>query len=104
MAALGLGGKDPKANTLSGIKLLMMITLPSNPPSMEVGRHLCSTTPRQSLLSLPLTMSNWTSQPREEHPGEKSDRCNSNTVRLPKVPAGLRRVFLEIREIGKRAA
>ena len=50
---------------LSGIWLIMLIIL----LSLEMGMQLWSTTPRQSLLPLPLEMSNWTSQPSEEYPG-----------------------------------
>ena len=88
------------AKTLSGIELLMLITL----PSMEVVMQLCSTTPRQSLLPLPLAMSNWTSQPREEHLGASRLDAIQAQSGYKESSSRLCRTFLEIGEIGKRAA
>ena len=62
---------------------MKLITL----PSLEVVMQLWSTTPRQSLLPLPLAMSNWTSQLSETYLGQIGSMQFEHS-QIAKVQAG----------------
>ena len=92
------GGKERVVNTLFGIWLIALITL----PSLGVLMQLWLTTPRQSLLPQALAMSNWTSHQSEKDLGQ----IGSMDIRAQSVcknASRLCRTFLKVTKAGVRA-